>query len=128
MDASVRMDGSSEFGSDKRFAPFWSLGAGINIHNYGFMKGLALLDLLKVRASYGETGKVNFPPYVARTIYQMFTDGWYKTGFGGTLKALGNSRLTWETTNTWDAGVELSLWKRLLYMKATWYQKKRSTW
>ncbi len=124
MDASVRMDGSSEFGSDKRFAPFWSLGAGINIHNYGFMKGLALLDLLKVRASYGETGKVNFPPYVARTIYQMFTDGWYKTGFGGTLKALGNSRLTWETTNTWDAGVELSLWKRLLYMKATWYQKK----
>ncbi len=74
MDASVRMDGSSEFGSDKRFAPFWSLGAGINIHNYGFMKGLALLDLLKVRASYGETGKVNFPPYVARTIYQMFTD------------------------------------------------------
>lgn len=124
MDASVRTDGSSEFGADKRFAPFWSFGAGINIHNYGFMKGASFLDLLKVRASYGETGKVNFPPYVARTTYQMFTDGWYKTGFGGTLKALGNTRLTWETTNTWDAGVELSLWKRLLYMKATWYQKK----
>lgn len=60
MDASVRMDGSSEFGSDKRFAPFWSLGAGINIHNYGFMKGLALLDLLKVRASYGNR-KSEFP-------------------------------------------------------------------
>lgn len=124
MDASVRMDGSSEFGADKRFASFWSLGAGLNIHNYGFMKKLALLDLLKVRASYGETGKVNFPPYVARTTYRMFTDDWYKTGFGGTLYALGNTRLTWETTNTWDAGVELSLWKRLLYVKASWYQKK----
>ena len=67
---------------------------------------------------------MNFPPYVARTTYKMFTDGWYKTGFGGTLYALGNTNLTWETTNTWDAGVELSLWKRLLYIKASYYQKK----
>lgn len=124
LDASVRMDGSSEFGADKRFAPFWSAGAGINIHNYGFMKDRTLVDQLKIRASYGQTGKVNFPPYVARTTYKMFTDGWYKTGFGGTLYALGNTKLTWETTNTWDAGVELSLWKRLLYVKASWYQRK----
>jgi len=124
LDASVRMDGSSEFGADKRFAPFWSAGTGVNIHNYGFMKGQTVIDQLKIRASYGQTGKVNFPPYVARTTYKMFTDGWYKTGFGGTLYALGNTNLTWETTNTWDAGVELSLWKRLLYIKASYYQKK----
>ena len=89
LDASVRMDGSSEFGADKRFAPFWSAGTGVNIHNYGFMKGQTVIDQLKIRASYGQTGKVNFPPYVARTTYKMFTDGWYKTGFGGTLYALG---------------------------------------
>ena len=124
LDASVRMDGSSEFGADKRFAPFWSAGTGVNIHNYGFMKGQTVIDQLKIRASYGQTGKVNFPPYVARTTYKLFTDGWYKTGFGGTLYALGNTNLTWETTNTWDAGVELSLWKRLLYIKASYYQKK----
>ena len=124
LDASVRMDGSSEFGADKRFAPFWSAGTGVNIHNYGFMKGQTVIDQLKIRVSYGQTGKVNFPPYVARTTYKMFTDGWYKTGFGGTLYALGNTNLTWETTNTWDAGVELSLWKRLLYIKASYYQKK----
>ena len=103
LDASVRMDGSSEFGADKRFAPFWSAGTGVNIHNYGFMKGQTVIDQLKIRVSYGQTGKVNFPPYVARTTYKMFTDGWYKTGFGGTLYALGNTNLTWETTNTWDA-------------------------
>ena len=94
LDASVRMDGSSEFGADKRFAPFWSAGTGVNIHNYGFMKGQTVIDQLKIRASYGQTGKVNFPPYVARTTYKMFTDGWYKTGFGGTLYALGNTNLT----------------------------------
>lgn len=74
LDASVRMDGSSEFGADKRFAPFWSAGTGVNIHNYGFMKGQTVIDQLKIRASYGQTGKVNFPPYVARTTYKMFTD------------------------------------------------------
>jgi hypothetical protein len=76
LDASVRMDGSSEFGADKRFAPFWSAGTGVNIHNYGFMKGQTVIDQLKIRVSYGQTGKVNFPPYVARTTYKMFTDGW----------------------------------------------------
>lgn len=65
LDASVRMDGSSEFGADKRFAPFWSAGTGVNIHNYGFMKGQTVIDQLKIRVSYGQTGKVNFPPYVA---------------------------------------------------------------
>ena len=33
-DASVRFDGSSEFGSDQRFAPFFSCGVGLNLHNY----------------------------------------------------------------------------------------------
>ena len=64
LDASVRMDGSSEFGADKRFTPFWSAGTGVNIHNYGFMKGQTVIDQLKIRVSYGQTGKVNFPPYV----------------------------------------------------------------
>lgn len=38
------------------------------------MKGQTVIDQLKIRASYGQTGKVNFPPYVARTTYKMFTD------------------------------------------------------
>lgn len=45
------------------------------------MKGQTVIDQLKIRASYGQTGKVNFPPYVARTTYKMFTDGWYKNRF-----------------------------------------------
>ena len=123
-DASCRMDGSSEFGADKRFAPFWSFGAGINIHNYGFLKNNDVLEQLKIRGSYGQTGKVNFPPYVARTTYTIFTDEWYKTGFGGTLKALGNKKLTWETTNSLDVGVEMSFLKRSIYLKASYYDKK----
>lgn len=37
-DVSLRFDGNSEFGSDQRFAPFFSGGLGLNLHNYKFMK------------------------------------------------------------------------------------------
>lgn len=80
LDASVRWDGSSEFGSDKRFAPFGSFGVGINIHNYEFMKNWGKLNLLKIRGTYGETGKVNFPAYVARTSLKSFQMNGTKPG------------------------------------------------
>ncbi len=124
LDASVRMDGSSEFGADKRFAPFWSAGTGVNIHNYGFMKNQAVLSTLKLRASYGATGKVNFPPYVAKTTYEILTDEWYRTGFGASMKALGNSDLTWEKTQTIDVGFQLGLMSDRLFVTGSWYHKK----
>ena len=69
-DASVRFDGSSEFGANQKWAPFFSGGLGVNIHNYAFLKGNKDINKLKVRASYGRTGKVNFPAYAATTMYQ----------------------------------------------------------
>ena len=65
-DLTGRIDGSSEFGSDKRWSMFWSTGAGINIHNYDFMKSNELFSMLKFRASYGLTGKTNFSLYSAK--------------------------------------------------------------
>ena len=95
-DASVRFDGSSEFGANQKWAPFFSGGLGVNIHNYDFLKGNASINRLKVRASYGRTGKVNFPAYAATTMYESLFDEWYVTGYGVVLKALGNNDLTWE--------------------------------
>lgn len=123
-DASVRMDGSSEFGADKRFAPFWSFGAGINLHNYKFMQNWGKVDQLKIRATYGETGKVNFPAYVARTSFRILSDEWYKTGYGATLAALGNKDLTWETTKEYNIGIEIGMLQELIYLDATYYRKK----
>ena len=37
--------------------PFWSTGVGLNIHNYGFLKDNDMINQLKVRVSYGQTGK-----------------------------------------------------------------------
>ncbi len=124
LDASIRVDGSSAFGKDKRFAPFWSAGVGINLHKFDFFESVGFINQLKLRASFGQTGKVNFPAYAARTSYQVFTDEWYKTGYGATLKALGNKNLTWETTNTLDIGGEISLFNDFIYFKGSYYDKK----
>ena len=124
LDASVRFDGSSTFGSDQRFAPFWSFGLGVNLHKYDFIQSLGFVNQLKVRTSYGQIGKANFPAYAARSTYDIVTDEWYKTGISTRLKALGNKNLTWETTNTFDIGAELSLFNDLLYVKGAYYDKR----
>lgn len=123
LDASLRYDGSSAFGTDNRFAPFWSFGAGINIHKYQFIQDLGFIDQLKVRGSMGQTGKANFPAYAARTSFIVLTDEWYKTGYGASLQALGNSKLKWETTNKYDVGLEITLFKNKLYVKASYYKE-----
>ena len=88
LDLSCRFDGSSEFGTDKKFAPFWSSGIGVNIHNYKYIKEhLPNLDIFKIRATYGQTGKVNFAPFEAQTMYTTYTKDWYSTGFGAIIQS-----------------------------------------
>lgn len=123
-DVSVRFDGNSEFGSEQRFAPFFSGGIGLNIHNYDYFKDLKWLDRLKIRTTYGVTGKVDFSPYEAQTIYQIINNEWYKTGIGAQLMAMGNKNLGWEKTGNWDIGVDLDIFKGLLQMDFSYYRKK----
>ena len=122
-DLSVRFDGSSEFGSDQKWAPFWSTGVGLNIHNYGFLKDNDMINQLKVRVSYGQTGKVNFPSYSAKTVYAT-NDRWYATGFGTQLKALGNHNLKWETTNKLNIGTDLQFWDERVSLNFDYYYNK----
>ena len=122
-DVSARFDGSSEFGLDQKWAPFWSLGTGINVHKYSFLSNSKIINRLKIRASYGQTGKVNFPSYSARTVYKTF-DRWYISGFGVALKALGNRDLKWETTNKLNIGTDLEFWNSRVSLIFDYYHNK----
>ena len=123
-DGSFRLDGSSDFGSDKQFAPFWSVGAGLNIHNYDFLKGHWLISRLKLRASYGSTGNVGFAPYSAITTFQTATDAWFFTGPAASLMALGNSQLTWQTTYKLDAGFNIGLLNDKITLEGSYYRNE----
>ncbi|MDR2130783.1 MAG: SusC/RagA family TonB-linked outer membrane protein, partial [Odoribacteraceae bacterium] len=56
LDLSLRADGSSKFGSEQRFAPFWSVGAGVNLHHYDLVKKYPFVNSARVKVNYGQTG------------------------------------------------------------------------
>ena len=122
LDASVRIDGSSAFGADKRFAPFWSVGAGWNLHQENFIKGSGISQL-RLKGSIATLSSISFPAYQSRSIYQYQTSNWYSTGIGATVLGYGNSNLEWQKTKTYDIGVDLGLFKDRLVISPRYYYK-----
>lgn len=82
-----------------RYAPFWSVGAGWNLHNESFLQR-EWLGTLKLRYSYGVTGNISFPSYQAITTYTYNQDNYYLHGMGAVPKQMGNKDLTWQSTKT----------------------------
>jgi TonB-linked SusC/RagA family outer membrane protein len=122
-DASIRFDGSSSFGANKRFAPFWAGGLGWNIHNEDFLKGSDVISQLRLKGSAGVLGSVGFSPYMSKSIYQYQTKNWYSTGVGATSLGYGNDNLEWQKTNTYDAGLDFGILKDRFVISPGYYYK-----
>lgn len=123
-DFSYRLDGSSQFGTDQKTAPFFSVGLGWNMQNESFIKKLDFVDMLKLRATYGEVGSVNFTPYQARDMYEYTKSDRYDGNIGVIIKSLGNTSLKWQSAHTKELGSTIGLFDRIdfsasLYHKLT---------
>ena len=110
LDLIYRYEGSSKFGKNTRFAPFWSVGAGWNIHNESFLQGKGI-ELFKLRASIGYLGNISFEPYQAITSYNYASGYNYVKGIGAIPKTIGNPDLRWERTLTSNVGIDLTMFK-----------------
>lgn len=108
LDFIYRYEGSSLFGKNSRFAPFWSAGIGWNIHKEPFMKDLNV-NLLKLRFSTGYLGNVSFSPYQALTTYRYGEDLTYVKGAGAVPITIGNPDLRWERTQNNNIGLDLNV-------------------
>jgi TonB-linked SusC/RagA family outer membrane protein len=115
LDTSVRVDGSSEFGTKRKWAPFWSFGLGINFHNYPLLKNNDFITQLRVTANSGVLGKANFSPYMSNNMFEIFMDDWYPTGIGTGLIYLGNENLAWEKTQSNNLAADLTLMNRYFF-------------
>ena len=124
VDFSYRVDGKSDFGSKKRYAPFWSTGIGWNLHNEKFLKG-SFANILRLKASYGQTGTQQGSDG-ANTLYKYITDNRYMYWTGAELQGLGNPYLTWQKTDEFNFGVEFGLWKGRMKGEFNVYTKKTS--
>jgi hypothetical protein len=116
-DFSVRYDGSSQFGSNKRWGAFWSAGLGWNLHEEKFLKNLNTVNVLRLRGSIGYTGSQNFYPYQSILMYQYVTDVTYDDHFGAVVNAYGNTNLKWQRTQKRNIGLDFELFNS----KATGY-------
>jgi len=105
IDASYRASGSSKFGSSNSFAPFWSFGAGWNLHNEKFAKNWKWMNSMVFRYSLGYTGSVSFDYYQAKTIYKYSSDNQYYTGIGALPSQMGNPDLKWQRTLNHNYGL-----------------------
>lgn len=122
LDLIYRYEGSSRFGKNQRFAPFWSVGGGWNIHNEKFMKGTPL-QLLKLRASVGYLGNINFNPYQALTTYSYNSSYFYGKGTGATPITIGNPDLKWERTLSTNIGLDFTAFRGRVDLSADYYIK-----
>ncbi len=117
MTASYRRDGSSVFGANNKWGNFWAIGTAWRITNEPFIKGVAFLDDMKIKLSWGKNGNQGLTQY--STLSQVATGhsgGIYypfgnsgKPSYGINQSTIGNSDLGWETTEAWNMGFE-STW------------------
>jgi TonB-linked SusC/RagA family outer membrane protein len=125
LDVSFRADISSKFGKDSRWAPFWSIGAGYNIHREKFMQSVEFVNQLKLRGSLGVTGSQSFDPYQSMSKYQYIGDQFY--GFyavGALMMGMGNPNLKWQKTSKSNIGIDMAFLNNRLLISADIYQSK----
>lgn len=138
----IRRDGSSRFGENNRWGTFPSFSLGWRISEEPFMKATrGLIDDLKIRAAWGQTGNQSIDNTARYSIY----DANYGTGDaptygtsyditgsnGGALLPSGfrrtqlqNPDLKWETTTQTNIGIDFSLFHSDLYGSLEYYYKK----
>ena len=112
--ASLRYDASSRFGSNHRWAPFWSVGAKYRLSAESFMEPAAhWLTNLTLRASYGTSGnqEVGKSWYASRDLFEYGSN--YNGLPGMSHMQFGNPDLKWEQTGKFNVGIDLSLFNRI---------------
>lgn len=119
IDLTGRIDGSSNFASKQRSAPFWSAGVRWNIYNEKFMKTHGWFENLAVRANIGTVGNQNFQLSQIMTLYNFLK--MYDGVMGAEIMSIANPELKWQTTLNRNIGLEFSLLQGLVNLDFNYY-------
>lgn len=130
LSGTIRRDASSKFGSDNRWGTFPSVSAGWRVSDESFLKDVKAISDLKLRLSYGKSGNNNIGDYnsistLTNSNY-VFGGNTPTTATGQVVSGLANKTLKWETSGTYDAGLDLSLLKNRINFTFDAYHKKNS--
>lgn len=128
--ASIRYDGSSRFSEDNVWGTFWSIGGRWNINRESFMENVSWVNDLKLRGSYGTVGNERVLPGLFEGLnpqrylntFSVGSNPVYGTALGYSVN-LGFPDLRWETTRTWNVGVDFELFSRRIKGQFDVYDK-----
>ncbi|RAV28075.1 SusC/RagA family TonB-linked outer membrane protein [Sinomicrobium soli] len=109
--ATLRRDGSSRFGSNNKFGWFPAISGAWRIAQESFMEDTGFISELKLRASYGETGNSEISFYPGLSLFASNADASYNSNAGILFNQLGNSDLGWERNVTTNFGLDYSLFR-----------------
>lgn len=124
----LRADASSRFAKDQRWGYFPSISAGWNIAHEEFMEKFDILDNLKLRMSYGESGYdavANFAYLAGYTFDATYTIG-NELISALVPTSLPNIHLTWEKMSVYNTGIDFSLWRSKLYGEVEYFYRERN--
>ncbi len=131
--ATLRADGTSRFANNK-WGIFPSVALAWNAKNESFLEDVDALSALKVRLSYGQTGQQDvgglydaLPTYYHNTLGSYYPFGGYTDGAGlvHPIKPVGyNADLKWETTTTYNAGIDLGFLDGRITASADFYYRE----
>lgn len=120
---SYRRDASSRFHPKHRWGSFWSFGAAWIINKEDFLTDATWIDMLKLKASYGEQGNDNIPNWLYTNQYtvensndQISVQPYY----------MGNENITWEKNGNFNAGVEFAFFNNRLSGSVEAFYRKTS--
>ncbi len=127
LSSSIRSDGSSKFGSDRRWGTFYSLALGWRIKKEGFLDNVDWLNDLKLRASLGTNGSNNIGSYSAYSTLASYN---YSLGgaaaIGQGVSGIANPELHWEQSKSIDLGLDFSVLKNRISGTFEVYRKNNS--
>lgn len=131
---SFRTDASTNFGKDNRYGKFYSVSGAWLVSSEKFMQQQKALSFLKLRLSYGTSGKEAGRDFLNYTLYAIGKDyedyyrehPVYPSTYPTVINQLGNDQLTWETAYTFNLGLDLGFLNDRIRLNADVYTRRNS--
>ena len=119
--ATIRRDGSSKFAKGNKWGWFPAVALAWRASQESFLRNNAIINNLKLRAGWGATGNQNVSDYAYMALLSYKTTPW---GTGVLTGNTANPDLTWETTHSYNVGIDLGLFQNRIEVIADVYYKK----
>ena len=103
--ATLRADGTSTFGPENRWGWFPSVALAWRLKNESFLKDLSWLTNAKLRLGWGLVGNQNAGNYAYGSVMSSVATAWGTGFYPGNFS---NNKLKWESTHSWNAGIDLA--------------------